>query len=99
MMILNWQYKGWTAYPTTNPDAQIDWNQTLMATINWAARLNVEQPSKIEVPTKYKQLVETLAFYKDGKINNEFDVVFHEKDDLFSIGETKIQVVGYNEGN
>jgi hypothetical protein len=99
MIILNWHYKGWMAFPTSNADVQTDWNQTLMAKINWAARLNVEQPSKLEIPVKYKKLIETLACYENEKINNEFDVVFHEKDDLFSIGEIKIEIVGYNEGN
>jgi hypothetical protein len=86
--------KEWN-YKSPNGDFQTDWNQTLVTAINIACletpKENIAYPIKIIVPTKHKNLIESLEYYNDGKLGDRFVVEF--SDNIVVIGDIPLKVI------
>lgn len=74
---------------------QKDWNQTLVTMINQVSDKNY--PTTILVPKKFQSLIESLEFYKLGKIGNKYNVNFTEStNDIIELDGKKLLIENYN---
>jgi len=98
-----WDYKIPSKYNKDNDFIfQIDWNQTLITTLNVITK-NIKNNVEIViciVPIKYKTLIESLSFYnKETMTYNNYKFVFtNETVDVIKINNNiELKILNYNE--
>ena len=88
-----WNYKMPDRY---DKGMQMNWNQTLTTAFNRTAEDTVP-PVFVYCPYRFKPLIETLVFYKENRIGDNYFVIFVEADsNLIKIGESHLEILNFD---
>ena len=89
-MNIKWSYKA------QEEKYQRDWNHTLLLSINNLTRHIAKFPIIIKVPSKFKDIIETLIFYKNGVICDKYKVEFIEEDiNIIKVLEHELEIINF----